>query len=723
MKLLRCYVENFGKISKQEFQFKDNLTIFKEENGWGKTTLSVFIKAMLYGFERNTKEKAERQKYMPWNKGKYGGNLDLEINRVTYRIERFFGDTPKGDKFTLINLETNKEVKTYTEKIGEEIFKLDKESFEKSIYIPQQEIEVQISNDLTTKLTNLDTIQDDMDKYDEAQKNLNKKSDQLKKKIKNIDIEIKETEIKLKRCEQTEVNLEKHEQEYKAIKEEQENEKRLIEQLEEKIKTANEQQLKEQIKKQYEKIKEEEKNLLTKNEEMKSFFQKGIPSKEEILNIEEEIIRLKKSEEEIEEVNVYTELTNQEIEEKQELFNQYKQLERILQVENNENKTEHIKRSRKFDILALIIIALAVVLIVFIETRLIGALLLGFGVGVWSIYIWSCEKKKAKQIKKGQEQVIKNKEERDNKRNELFKYIYKYEGKYNEEEIYESLLKIKLKYEKYIKAQITLNEAKPKIEEFLHKYFDTVTNEYSNYLDNIKIKIVSNQEIQKRHNEVLYSIQEFLKEHNIEEIENFEKIEEPIENMREELYRIKRKTDITVQNLAFLDKKINEFYSIVDEKTEFEADLENYKEERNQLEKQKVIIDKTIEILEKAKEKLSGKYLKGMNLNLNKYIKLITENVNIVDKVSIDIDLNTNIEIDGEKKSLQLFSSGYKDLVGICIRLALIDSIFEEEKPFLILDDPFVNLDEEKINNAIKLIKDISREYQIIYFSCHESRT
>ena len=69
MRLVRCYIENFGKISKKEIKFEDNLTIFKEENGWGKTTLSVFIKSMLYGFDKSTTEKAERQKAKSTRKG------------------------------------------------------------------------------------------------------------------------------------------------------------------------------------------------------------------------------------------------------------------------------------------------------------------------------------------------------------------------------------------------------------------------------------------------------------------------------------------------------------------------------------------------------------------------------------------------------------------------------------------------------------------------------
>ena len=56
------------------------------------------------------------------------------------------------------------------------------------------------------------------------------------------------------------------------------------------------------------------------------------------------------------------------------------------------------------------------------------------------------------------------------------------------------------------------------------------------------------------------------------------------------------------------------------------------------------------------------------------------------------------------------------------MRLSLIESLFEKEKPFIILDDPFVNLDEDKIQHAKELINNISKQYQIIYFACHESR-
>ena len=48
--------------------------------------------------------------------------------------------------------------------------------------------------------------------------------------------------------------------------------------------------------------------------------------------------------------------------------------------------------------------------------------------------------------------------------------------------------------------------------------------------------------------------------------------------------------------------------------------------------------------------------------------------------------------------------------------------MYPEEKPFLVLDDPFVNLDEEKVQHGNELLQKISGEYQILYFTCHSSR-
>ena len=139
MKLIHLYIENFGGLHRYELDFSDGLTVIQEENGFGKTTLAEFIRAMFYGFPRKAKtlEKSRRQKYTPWQGGKFGGNLTFRLDGRDYRIERTFGATPKGDHFQVIDLAANRKTDRFTEEIGLEIFGLDSDSFERSTYMPQ----------------------------------------------------------------------------------------------------------------------------------------------------------------------------------------------------------------------------------------------------------------------------------------------------------------------------------------------------------------------------------------------------------------------------------------------------------------------------------------------------------------------------------------------------------------------------------------------------------
>ena len=89
----------------------------------------------------------------------------------------------------------------------------------------------------------------------------------------------------------------------------------------------------------------------------------------------------------------------------------------------------------------------------------------------------------------------------------------------------------------------------------------------------------------------------------------------------------------------------------------------------------------------------------------------------------IDANINLKVREHGELRETKWLSAGYQDLIGVCMRLALVDAMFKEEKPFLILDDPFVNLDQEKVDCGNQLLLSVSEEYQVIYFTCHDSRS
>ena len=87
------------------------------------------------------------------------------------------------------------------------------------------------------------------------------------------------------------------------------------------------------------------------------------------------------------------------------------------------------------------------------------------------------------------------------------------------------------------------------------------------------------------------------------------------------------------------------------------------------------------------------------------------------------LNLHISLKAYGKARTVSNMSEGYQDLIGLCRRMAMIDAMYDKEKPFILLDDPFVNLDEKKIEGAKKFIAKVSEKYQVIYLTCHPSRT
>ena len=171
MKIIKCYIENFGKLHQFEYEFSEGLNIINKSNGWGKSTFATFIKAMFYGFDTSNKRaisENERKKYYPWQGGKFGGNLEFEINGKIYEIERFFGIKDKDDTFRLYDKTTNCESYDFSQNIGEEIFKLDRQAYERSTYISGQAISVEINDSLSAKLSNILENENDINSSEEA---------------------------------------------------------------------------------------------------------------------------------------------------------------------------------------------------------------------------------------------------------------------------------------------------------------------------------------------------------------------------------------------------------------------------------------------------------------------------------------------------------------------------------------------------------------------------
>jgi uncharacterized protein YhaN len=192
-----------------------------------------------------------------------------------------------------------------------------------------------------------------------------------------------------------------------------------------------------------------------------------------------------------------------------------------------------------------------------------------------------------------------------------------------------------------------------------------------------------------------------------------------LDSVHKEKIRLQDEYDFNMRELAKNQASVR-YYD------ELSAILPELEEQKIQLTEKQVqyvedyqLLTLTADFLKKADENLKVKYRAPLQESLNKYLKLIAgESVS----AKIDIDLAVTVEENGTEKVTDYYSKGYQNLFEICKRFALTDVLFKGEKPFIVLDDPFYNLDDSKLNASLELIQKLSKEYQLIYFVCHESR-
>lgn len=186
MKLLKLHIENFGKLSNQDIDFVDGINQIYKENGWGKSTLTFFIKAMFYGMSAKTRGedyKSERTRFMPWQGGIYGGYIIYQIDGKEYKVTRTFAKTPEGDTFELLDKSTNLIEKNEMKPLGEHIFGVGVETFTMTVFFSQLDFKSSLNDSISSSLVGLDKYQNDLDKVDKAIKILKENKSGLKRLI------------------------------------------------------------------------------------------------------------------------------------------------------------------------------------------------------------------------------------------------------------------------------------------------------------------------------------------------------------------------------------------------------------------------------------------------------------------------------------------------------------------------------------------------------------
>jgi len=748
MKLIRCYIENYGKLHQFSYDFKPGLNTILQENGWGKTTFSSFIKAMLFGLPTSTKkdlDENERAKYTPWQSGNFGGWLEFELKGKTYRVERFWGEKQSKDKFKLIDLATNQEVNSPT--LIEDTLKINAETFERSTYVPHN-FSLKTKNDSIKERLGklLDNIESEsVNKIDDKLKELQTDIEHQKGKGGKLWELIQKQdylENEIKECEQAKLTCQ-------TLNTEQQANIKKIEEI-----SIHTNELKTQIQKyndsrvalaEYQRVQQslnEIEQLKKEAGEILNFFKNSPPDQQTLVQLNKTLDELKTME------NTLDTLKNGRAEKNIEQLSQYfKQgvpsdieLEQMKQknaryLELSTNKltpTQAINKlsKKKFlflctDIVA-ILLAIAGVIglivshnpLVFLPITIIGVLL-----GVIGFY-FTLHTPETEITQTQMDLNRKKRSEQTELHNALQAFISKYENTSN---FSEALISIDTKRQllnQYRADKATQTDQVNELERRLKLNNDFLTNYLSNYYSAPINYAIAIDDVNKRLQKL-----EFLNEQlQIKQAAQPESavptpiIDETFDlnKAQAEISKLERDKDQLGQQNAQIISKLDNLLTQASAINSLKFQLDETKDEIEKQTNNLKIIQQTRNFLQMANTNLTSKYLSPLTNSFKEFSKKIVGNM--FENVSIDTDLNMSLENFGEQKNSKFYSLGSRDVLELCMRFALAKTLFENENPPIILDDTFSNLDDEKTKKALDLIENITDEFQIIYLVCHSSR-
>ncbi len=155
---------------------------------------------------------------------------------------------------------------------------------------------------------------------------------------------------------------------------------------------------------------------------------------------------------------------------------------------------------------------------------------------------------------------------------------------------------------------------------------------------------------------------------------------------------------------------------------DYQAETQRLTAEKERLEKRLRAIKAAKELLVRARSNMASCYLAPVEEKCKEYAEILSGNESEI--IRLTAEGQPIVDDRGRFKQVSHYSAGTQDLIGLCVRLALAEAVFEKGNlPVLVLDDPLVNLDDERTVRAKRLLRNLSKKYQIVYFTCKSERS
>jgi len=146
--------------------------------------------------------------------------------------------------------------------------------------------------------------------------------------------------------------------------------------------------------------------------------------------------------------------------------------------------------------------------------------------------------------------------------------------------------------------------------------------------------------------------------------------------------------------------------------------LTTWREQLERLQRRARIYERTLREIEQAEQatmKSATRYLETkMVADIDRVTGGRYRRVAVDDKT---LDIRVHAPERGDWVDVTSLSQGTLDLVYLVARIGLVRLVTGDRRPPLILDDPFVTFDDARATRALDLLRDIARDFQVIYLT------
>ena len=146
--------------------------------------------------------------------------------------------------------------------------------------------------------------------------------------------------------------------------------------------------------------------------------------------------------------------------------------------------------------------------------------------------------------------------------------------------------------------------------------------------------------------------------------------------------------------------------------------LEAWREQLATLQRRARVYDRTLKEIESAEQATMTTATRFLEKQMVDDIARITggryRRVAVDDKT---LDLRLFAPEKADWVDVRSLSQGTLDLVYLAARLGLVRLVTGDRRPPLVFDDPFITLDDDRARRALELLREIARDFQVIYLT------